>query len=135
MPIEAVTPGELVEVRAGDSVPVDGVVLEGQSMLDQSLLSGESRPVTVEPGQAVSAGTVNVASRLVVRVEAVGDQTRVGRLMNLVEECSRRRAPIVQFADRVAGRFVVVLLTLAVATFAIWLWLRPRGPSTTRWPC
>jgi Cu2+-exporting ATPase len=125
VPIEAVTLGDRVEVRAGDSVPVDGVVLEGQSTLDQSLLSGESRPVLVEPGQAVSAGTVNVASRLVVRVAAVGDQTRVGRLMNLVEECSRRRAPIAQFADRVAVWFVVVLLALAAATFAIWLWLAP----------
>ncbi len=126
VPIEAVTPGDLVEVRAGDSVPVDGTVLEGQSTLDQSLLSGESRPVAVEPGQGVSAATVNVASRLVVRVEAVGGQTRVGRLMNLVEECSRRRAPIVQFADRVAGWFVVVLLTLALVTFAVWLWLAPE---------
>lgn len=126
VPIEAVTPGDRVEVRAGDSVPVDGVVLEGQSALDQSLLSGESRWVPVEVGQAVSAGTVNVASRLVVRVEAVGGRTRLGRLMKLVEECSRRRAPIVQFADRVAVWFVVVLLTLATATFAVWLWLAPQ---------
>ncbi len=126
VPIEAVTPGDLIEVRAGDSVPVDGVVLEGHSTLDQSLLSGESRPVAVEPDQAVSAGTVNVASRLVIRVKAVGDQTRVGRLMNLVEECSRRRAPIVQFADRVAVWFVVVLLTLSAVTFAVWLWLAPQ---------
>ncbi len=125
VPIEAVAPGDLVEVRAGDSVPVDGVVVAGHSTLDQSLLSGESRPVSVEPGQAVSAGTVNVASRLVVRVQSVGDQTRVGRLMQLVEECSRRQAPIVQFADRVAIRFVVVVLALAAATFAIWLWLEP----------
>ncbi len=126
VPIEAVTPGDRVEVRAGDSVPVDGTVLEGQSTLDQSLLSGESHLVPVEPGQGVHAGTVNVASRLVIRVEAVGGQTRVGRLMSLVEECSRRRAPIVQFADRVAGWFVVTLLTLAAVTFAVWLWIAPQ---------
>jgi len=126
VPIEAVTPGDRVEVRAGDSVPVDGTVLEGQSTLDQSLLSGESRLVPVEPGQGVHAGTVNVASRLVIRVEAVGGKTRVGRLMGLVEECSRRRAPVVQFADRVAGWFVVTLLSLAAVTFAVWLWIAPQ---------
>lgn len=94
--------------------------------MDQSLLSGESRLVPAGPGQGVHAGTVNVASRLVVRVEAVGGRTRVGRLMSLVEECSRRRAPVVQFADRVAGWFVVTLLSLAAVTFAVWLWIAPQ---------
>lgn len=125
VPIEAVAPGDLLEVRAGDSIPTDGTVVEGRSSVDQSLLTGESRPVPVVEEDLVHAGTVNVSARLVLRVDSVGSETRVGKLMGLVEECSRRRAPIVQFADRVAGWFVLIVLCLAVLTFGIWLWLDP----------
>jgi P-type Cu2+ transporter len=128
VPIEAVAPGDLLEVRAGDSIPTDGTIIEGRSTVDQSLLTGESRPVPVAEEDLVHAGTVNVAARLVLRVDSVGRETRVGKLMELVEECSRRRAPIVQFADRVAGWFVVIVLCLAVLTFGMWLWLdSPRA--------
>jgi Cu2+-exporting ATPase len=123
VPLEAVVPGDLLEVRAGESVPSDGTVIEGRSTVDQSLLTGESQPVPVAEDDLVHAGTVNVAARLVLRVDSVGSQTRVGKLMELVQECSRRRAPIVQFADRVAGWFVAVVLVLALLTFGIWLWL------------
>jgi Cu2+-exporting ATPase len=123
VPVEALTPGDAVEIRAGECVPTDGVVLEGRSSIDQSLLSGESRPRRVEPGDEIHAGTANLGACVRVRVEAVGDRTRVGRLMQLVEQCSRQRAPIVRFADRVAGWFVVVVLSLAVITFGLWLWL------------
>ncbi len=125
VPIEAVAPGDILEVRAGDSVPSDGTVIEGRSTVDQSLLTGESYPVPVAEKDPVHAGTVNVAARLLLRVDSIGSETRVGKLMDLVEECSRRRAPIVQFADRVAGWFVTVVLGLAVLTFGIWLWLDP----------
>ncbi len=91
--------------------------------MDQSLLTGESKPVTVASGDRVHAGTVNMGARLRVRVDVVGNDTRVGKLMQLVEECSRRRAPIVQMADRLAGWFVVVVLLLAGVTLGIWLWL------------
>jgi P-type Cu2+ transporter len=121
VPLEAIAPDDVVEVRAGDSIPTDGQVLEGRSEIDQSLLTGESRPVSVGPGTAVHAGTLNLSARLLVRVREVGDQTRVGRLMRLVEECSQRRAPIVLLADRIAGWFVVVVLLLAVLTFGLWL--------------
>ncbi|MCY2986736.1 MAG: heavy metal translocating P-type ATPase metal-binding domain-containing protein, partial [Planctomycetota bacterium] len=125
VPIEAIGPGDLVEVRAGDAIPTDGVVVAGQSTVDQSLLTGESRPMLVLPEDRVQAGTVNLGARLLVRVEAVGDQTRVGKLVRLVEECSRNRAPLVQFADRVAGRFVVVVLALSAITLGLWLWREP----------
>ena len=125
VPIEAVAPGDTVEIRAGDAVPADGMILEGVSSIDQSLLTGESYPVAVACGDAVHAGTANLQARLLVRVEAVGESTRVGGLMRLIEECSRRRAPLVQMADRIAGRFVQVVIALAVATFALWLWLDP----------
>ncbi len=125
VPIEAVQPGDLVEVRAGDSIPADGNVLEGESSIDRALLTGESRPTGVAPGSTVNAGTVNLSARLLVQVDAVGEATRVGRLMRLVEQHSRNRPPIVQFADRVAGRFVRVVLAVASISFFYWLWFNP----------
>ena len=125
VPLEALVPGVRVEVRAGDLVPADGVIVSGRSILDVSLLSGESRPVTVRPGERIHAGTLNLASRLEMRVEGAGEDTRVGRLMKLVEEHARRRAPIVQLADRISGHFVAVVLVLAAATLGLWLWLDP----------
>ena len=135
VPIEAVQAGDLVEVRGGDSIPADGSVLQGQSSLNRALLTGESQPTAVGPGSAVNAGTVNLSARLVVKVEAVGEATRVGRLMHLVEQHSRNRPPIVQFADRIAGRFVRIVLAVAALTFCIGFGSAPPRRSTTRWPC
>ena len=120
VPIEALLPGARVEVRAGDTVPADGVVAAGRSAIDVSLLSGESRPAEAEPGDLVHAGTVNLSSRLEVVVQRTGEDTRVGRLAKLVEEHARRRAPIAQAADRIAGHFVAAVLVLAALTFALW---------------
>jgi P-type Cu2+ transporter len=125
VPLEALVPGVLVEVRAGDVVPADGVIASGRSSLDVSLLSGESRAIAVGEGDPVHAGTLNLAARLTVRVESTGEDTRVGRLMKLVEEHVRRRAPIVQLADRISGHFVAAVLVLAAATLAFWLRLDP----------
>ncbi len=125
VPIEAVRPGDLVEVRAGDSIPVNGSVREGESSVNRALLTGESQPAVVGPGSAVHAGTLNLSTRLVVEVEAVGEATRVGRLMQLVEQHSRNRPPIVQFADRIAGRFVRIVLAVAALTFLYWIWVSP----------
>ena len=121
VPVEAISPGDLVEVRTGESVVADGTIVEGRSAVDQSLLTGESRPAMLGEGDRVHAGTVNLSARLIVRVEAVGVETRVGRLLSLIEECGRRRAPLVRFADRVAGGFVVVVVCLALATLCVWL--------------
>jgi Cu2+-exporting ATPase len=120
VPIESVTPGSTVEVAPGDAVPADGVVTVGSSSIDASLLTGESRPVPVGPGDAVAAGSVNTSSVIRVRVQAVGEHTRVARLMRLVSDASERKAPIVQLTDRIAGRFVVIVLTLAVLTTVFW---------------
>jgi Cu2+-exporting ATPase len=120
VPIAAIVAGDLVEVRAGDTFPVDGVVTEGRSAIDLGLLTGESRPVAVEPGSQVAAGTLNRGARLVVRATATGEDTRIGRIARTVEEQSRRRAPIVRFADRVAARFVVIAIAVAAATIAVW---------------
>jgi Cu2+-exporting ATPase len=121
-PVEAIGPGDTVEVRAGQAVPIDGVVMEGQSTVDQSLLTGESRAVAVACGDPIHAGALNLSARLRIRVEAVGSSTRVGQLMRLVEECSQRRAPMVRLADRVAGWFVIAVVALAAITLGFWLW-------------
>ena len=120
VPVEALLPGARVEVRAGDTVPADGVVATGRSAIDVSLLSGESRPVEAEPGDLVHAGTVNLSSRLEIVAQRTGEDTRVGRLARLVEEHGRRRAPIALAADRLAGHFVAAVLVLAALTFVLW---------------
>ncbi|MBX3406192.1 MAG: cadmium-translocating P-type ATPase [Phycisphaeraceae bacterium] len=127
--IQSLCAGQMVEVRAGASVPVDGVVVAGLSQVDQSLLTGESRAVTVETGDHVAAGTVNLASTIRVRVEATGAQTRIGRLMALVQDSLGRRAPIVRLADRIAGWFLAGMLGLAALTLGLWLALDPANPS------
>src|SRR5690606_8822614 len=126
VPLEALAPGDSVEVRAGDPIPSDGRVLEGESRVDAALLTGESRPVRVGPGDAVHAGTVNLSGVLRLAVERTGEETRVGQLMQQVEAFSRRKAPVVQLADRIAGRFAAAVLLLAALTLAVWL---PRDPS------
>ena len=126
VPVAALAEGDLVELRAGDSVPADGVVEAGQSTLDLSLLTGESRPVAARPGGPIHAGTVNLSGRLEVRVRSTGENTRVGRILRLVEEHARRRAPVVRLADRISAWFVAVVLTLAAATAVIWFRIDPE---------
>lgn len=123
IPTEAVMPGMSLEVRAGDTLAADGVVERGASAMDLALLTGESRPVAVHVGAAVYAGTTNLSSTLVVRVEQAGSESRLGRLLRDVEHGARERAPVVLFADRMAGWFVAVTLSLAGATVALW-WTR-----------
>ena len=116
----ALAVGDTVEVRAGESFPADGDVLRGRSSVDQSFLTGESRPVSVTRDDPVHAGALNISATLHVAVSACGQQTRVARLMRLVEESSGRRAPILAFADRAASWFVVGMLALAALTLAVW---------------
>ena len=120
VPLEALVPGMRVAVLAGETFPADGRVVAGRSFVDLAILTGESRPVEVGEGDAIHAGTVNLGGRLEVAIESTGEDTRVGRLLRLVEESAKRRAPVVQLADRIAGRFVVTVLALSAVTFAIW---------------
>lgn len=113
--------GDIVEVRPGESAPVDGCVVSGHSQIDRSLLTGESRPVSVEVGDRVPAGAVNLSGVLRLSVEAAGAATRVGKLMKLVSDAAARRAPLVARADRLGSIFAIVVLAIAGATLAGWL--------------
>ncbi len=117
---EELRPGQTVEVRAGECLPADGVVIQGAGSLDVSLLSGESRPVSVREGDRVAAGSVSVTGLLLVRVEATGEASRVGKLLRLVEDAAARRARIVQRADRWGAWLLWALLGLAALTLAVW---------------
>ena len=126
VPASAVLAGSIIEVQAGERIAADGVVTDGHSAIDTSLLTGESLPQEVSIGDRVHAGTSNQSARLRVRVESAGAQTRLGRLMHSVETTQRERAPIVKLADRVAGYFVTAIVLISAATLLIWLKLDAR---------
>ncbi|KAA1258916.1 Copper-exporting P-type ATPase A [Rubripirellula obstinata] len=111
---------ETVRVAAGESIPVDGFVVRGQSMIDRALLTGESRPEPVAVGDVVSAGTVNLRGSLDIRVDRTGRESRIGRVMQSVEEAMADKVPIAQLADRIGGIFVVIVTVLSLLTFGIW---------------
>lgn len=115
------TPGDLVEVLPGEVIPVDGVVAEGVSQLSNAVLTGESRPESTGPGMAVSAAATNLTSRLVIRVKAAGDHTRVGKLLTWVRERADKRPEHVHLVDYLAGYFVTGVLVASVLTFVAWL--------------
>ena len=120
-PIEDVRVGSLFVVRPGERVAADGVVVEGQSAVDQALVTGESLPVEVGPGDAVVGATVNLGGRLVVRAERVGAQTLVSEIARLVTDAQTGKAPVQRLADRIAAIFVPVVLAIALGTLAFWL--------------
>jgi len=118
-------PGDVVLVRPGETIPVDGVVLEGNSATNEALLTGESAPVVKAPGAAVIGGSVNVDSPLYVRVEQVGESTRLAAIVGLMERASLERPRLVQFADRVAARFIQALLLVAALVAVAWWFIDP----------
>jgi Cu2+-exporting ATPase len=124
VPVESLKPGQRVEVLSGELVPADGVVQDGESAVDNSVLTGESMPIPIHPGVEVSAGATNRGARIVLEVRAAGEGTRVGALLRMVDEAASGKAPLVQAADRWSRWFVVGVLGLAAVTAAIWL---PEG--------
>lgn len=112
--------GDRIRVDAGQGIPADGLVVAGETAIDRALLTGESVPVDVSVGDVVEAGTANLQSPIDVKVSAAGVRSRVGRLMQLVEDASANKAPVVQLANRVGGWFVVVVIVLSLITALIW---------------
>jgi P-type Cu2+ transporter len=117
--------GDQLEIRSGDSVPADGVLADGSGSFDLSLLTGESKPVHLTAGDRVHAGTISRSERVVMAVEQTGAETRLGRLMQLVERHSNRAAPIVHLADKWSGWFVMTVLALAVFNYIYWFQTDP----------
>ncbi len=120
IPLEQVQPGDRLRVRPGEKVPVDGVVLEGTSSVDESMVTGESIPVEKAPGSKLVGGTVNGTGSLILRAERVGDETLLAQIVRLVAEAQRSRAPIQRLADVVSGYFVPGVVAIAVLTFIVW---------------
>lgn len=121
IPAEELVPGDLFVARPGEKIATDGVVREGSSAVDASLLTGESVPVEVGPGDRVTGATVNASGRLVVEATRVGSDTTLAAMGRLVSEAQTSKAPIARLADRISGVFVPVVLSIAMITFAIWL--------------
>jgi len=126
VPLEAVVPGDLLRVRPGEHVPVDGRVTEGASHVDESMLTGEPVPVARGAGDAVAGGTLNTTGSFVLRAERVGRETLLAQIIQLVENARESEAPIQRLADRVASWFVPAVAGVAALTFALWLWLGPE---------
>jgi len=126
LPIDEVRVGDLVRVRPGERVAVDGVVIDGASAVDESMLTGESIPVEKEPGDAVIGATMNVHGSFVLRAERVGGDTALAQIARLVEQAQGSKAPIQRVVDLVTARFVPVVVAVALAAFAVWMTVGPE---------
>ena len=121
IPADQVMVGDIVIVRSGGRIPVDGTVTEGRASVDQSALTGESVPVEKEPGDTVAAATINTSGYLEFRADKVGDDTTLSQVIRMVEEAGGSKAPIARLADKIAGVFVPVVMTIAAIAFAVWM--------------
>ncbi|MGB5162576.1 MAG: heavy metal translocating P-type ATPase [Thermoanaerobaculia bacterium] len=128
IPIDKVVPGDLVQVRPGERIPVDGAVTEGTSFVDESMISGEPVPVEKGPGAEVIGGTVNGTGAFLMRATRVGADTVLAQIIRMVQEAQAGKPPIQRLADRIAGVFVPVVIGIAVLTFILWLVFGP-SPS------
>ena len=126
VPLDQVKIGDWLRVVPGDKVPVDGVVVDGHSNVEESMITGEPLPVEKTVGDKVTGGTVNGPGSFVMRAERIGSDTLLGQIVNMVAEAQRSRAPIQGLADKVAGIFVPAVLAVSVITFAVWMWLGPE---------
>ena len=133
VPVEQVLAGDLVLVRPGGSVPVDGVVVEGASSVDESALTGESIPVDKGPGDTVISASINKSGSLTLRATRVGQDTTLAQMIRLVDEAASSKAPIAKLADRVAGVFVPVVMAIALVTAAVWLLTGRSSPAPAPW--
>src|SRR5207244_2246573 len=130
VPLEHVRRGDRLRVRPGEKVPVDGVVLEGSSAVDEAMVTGEPLPVEKKPGDRVIGGTVNATGSFVMLAERVGSETLLAQIVRMVSEAQRSRAPIQRLADVVSGYFVPAVVLAAAATFVVWAMAGPEPRLT-----
>ena len=126
VPLDLVKVGDRLRVRPGEKVPVDGVVLEGRSSVDESMITGESIPVEKGPKEKLTAGTVNGTGSMVMRAERVGAETLLAQIVKMVSAAQRSRAPIQKLADKVSSYFVPAVILVAIITFIAWFWVGPE---------
>ncbi|MBW7956523.1 MAG: copper-translocating P-type ATPase [Deltaproteobacteria bacterium] len=130
VPVEEVLPGDIVVVKPGEKVPVDGIVLDGYSSIDESMISGESMPVDKKPGDQVIGATMNTTGSFRFRATRVGKDTALSRIIRLVEEAQAAKPPIARMADVIAGYFVPAVIAVAVITFIVWAAFGPEPALT-----
>jgi Cu+-exporting ATPase len=128
--LEAVAVGDRLRVRPGEKVPVDGALVEGRSSVDESMITGESMPVTKEVGAKLIGGTMNKTGGFVMEASKVGRDTMLSRIVRMVAEAQRSRAPIQRLADEVSGWFVPAVIAIAIIAFAVWTWMGPEPRFT-----
>ena len=128
--VEEVKEGDLLRVRPGEKVPLDGVVIEGKSRIDESMITGEPIPVSKKSGEKVIGGTVNQTGSFMMRTERIGEDTLLPQIVSMVSEAQRSRAPIQKVADRVAGWFVPMVILISLITFVVWTLFGP-SPALT----
>jgi P-type Cu+ transporter len=126
VPLDALVVGDRLRVRPGEKVPIDGVVLEGRSAVDESMVTGESMPVEKQPGAALIGATVNSTGSMLMRADKVGEGTLLAQIVRMVGDAQRSRAPIQKLADQVAGYFVPAVIVIALLTFAVWAFWGPE---------
>lgn len=130
VPVEQIRPGDFLRVKPGEKVPIDGTVVNGSSHVDESMITGESMPVERAEGDPVIGGTINQAGAFILRAEQVGEKTVLARIIQMVSEAQRSRAPIQGVADAVAGYFVPAVLAVSLATFVAW-WIWGPAPAAS----
>ena len=126
IPLEHVQVGDLLRIRPGEKIPVDGIVVEGSSSVDESMISGEPLPVRKQAGDPLIGATINTTGTLVMRAEKVGSDTLLAQIVKMVAEAQRSRAPIQKLADLVAGYFVPVVIAISVLAFVLWFFFGPE---------
>ena len=125
VPIEQVKKGDIFVVKPGENVPVDGVIIEGSSAINEAALTGESIPVDKEPGDGVSAATTNTSGYIKCEATRVGEDTTLSQIIQMVSDAAATKAPIAKIADKVAGIFVPTVISIAVVTFIVWMFIKP----------
>lgn len=133
IPLAAVVIGDVVLVRPGEKMPVDGIVMKGASEVDESMLTGEALPVAKREGDEVTGGTLNTTGALEVRAVRVGADSTLARIVRAVEDAQGSKAPVQRMADRIAAVFVPAILIIAAITFCVWFFLVPAGSPDTLW--
>ncbi len=125
--IELIKPGDILIIKPGEKIPVDSVVVEGHSAVDESMITGESMPVEKKPSDVVIGSTINREGALVIRAEKVGSDTMLSQIVNLVEDAMGRKPPMQRLVDKVAGYFAIIVLIVAAVTFMSWYFVAPPG--------